>query len=254
MQINELWQFPVKGLGGSMAEQISLTAGGYFPNDRRFAISTGTEKPATAAPGTWFKKAYFLQLMTHDALADYHAAFDESGPSARLSISHRDGGGFSIDPDSPADCARLEAFFAAAFAGQLAGTPRLMQMRDQAYSDQSTPLISIAGTASLDAFAAATDTKADNRRFRINIILADIDAFGESALIGKRIGCGDVIIDITAPVGRCIAINLDPETSIRGPDHLAFMRRHFGHSSLGVFGTVVRGGVIGLKDRFRLIP
>ena len=75
MQIHALWHYPVKGFGGSQLDKAALTAGGYFPNDRRFALSIGGDKTANASPGTWFPKAHFLQLMSHEAMADYHGRF-----------------------------------------------------------------------------------------------------------------------------------------------------------------------------------
>ncbi|MGB2251704.1 MAG: MOSC N-terminal beta barrel domain-containing protein, partial [Candidatus Puniceispirillaceae bacterium] len=39
MKIHELWHFPVKGFGGNQMLLAKLQQGGYFPNDRRFAIS-----------------------------------------------------------------------------------------------------------------------------------------------------------------------------------------------------------------------
>ena len=48
MQIHELWHFPVKGFGGNQMPLAKLQQGGYFPNDRQFAISIGSEKTATA--------------------------------------------------------------------------------------------------------------------------------------------------------------------------------------------------------------
>ena len=62
MQILELWQFPIKGFGGSQVDTAKLTSDGYFPHDRYFAVSNGGQKIATARSGTWFPKAHFLQL------------------------------------------------------------------------------------------------------------------------------------------------------------------------------------------------
>jgi len=253
MNIAELWQFPVKGLGGSKISTAKLTAGGYFPNDRRFALSTGTARVAEATPGEWLKKAYFLQLMTHDALADYTASFRDDARHPCLTITHRDGTQIALDPTTPAGCAQLEAFCATAFADALSGTPRLMAMQDQAYSDQPTALISLASTASLGAFAMASNTPASNRRFRINIIMTGDVPFAEQSLIGKRLQCGTAVIDVKAPVGRCAAINVNPETSRRDSDHLAMMRQTFGHSILGIFAEVVTGGKITVGDQIKVI-
>jgi len=249
MQIHQLWQYPVKGFGGNQMPLAKLQQGRYFPNDRQFAISIGDEKTATASDGTWFRKAHFLQLMSHDLLAEYSCRYDDAA-NPKLELLHHGVTCLSIDPAEPADCQRFEDFFFTLLGSKLRGKPRLMTMKHQAYSDQSTALISIASKASLDAFAQATNTKPDSRRFRINIIIDGDTPFAEEGLIGKTLRCGDALLLVKEPVGRCAAINVDPATAKRSPeDYVRFMKAHFGHSNLGIFAEVINGGIIRLGDR-----
>ena len=251
MQIHELWQYPVKGIGGNQMPLAKLQQGNYFPNDRQFAISIGDEKTAAASNGTWFRKAHFLQLMSHDLLAEYSCRYDDAA-NPKLELLHHGVTCLSIDPAEPADCQRFEDFFFTLLGSKLRGKPRLMTMKHQAYSDQSTALISIASKASLDAFAQATNTKPDSRRFRINIIIDGDTPFAEEGLIGKTLRCGDALLLVKEPVGRCAAINVDPATAKRSPeDYLRFMKAHFGHSNLGIFAEVINGGIIRLGDSFQ---
>ena len=251
MQIHQLWQYPVKGFGGNQMPLAKLQQGSYFPNDRQFAISIGDEKTATASDGTWFRKAHFLQLMSHDLLAEYSCRYDDAA-NPKLELLHHGVTCLSIDPAEPADCQRFEDFFFTLLGSKLCGKPRLMTMKHQAYSDQSTALISIANNASLDAFAEATNTKSDSRRFRINIIIDGDMPFAEEALIGTTLRCGDALLLVKEPVGRCAAINVDPATAKRSPeDYVRFMKAHFGHSNLGIFAEVINGGIIRLGDRFQ---
>ena len=251
MQIHQLWQYPVKGFGGNQIPLAKLQQGSYFPNDRQFAISIGDEKTATASDGTWFLKAHFLQLMSHDLLAEYSCRYDDAA-NPKLELLHHGTLCLSIDPAEPADCQRFEDFFFTLLGSKLRGKPRLMTMKHQAYSDQSTALISIASKASLDAFAQATNTKPDSRRFRINIIIDGDTPFAEEGLIGKTLRCGDALLLVKEPVGRCAAINVDPATAKRNPDdYVRFMKAHVGHSNLGIFAEVINGGIIRLGDRFQ---
>jgi hypothetical protein len=127
-----------------------------------------------------------------------------------------------------------------------------MRRKNQAYSDQSTPLISIASNASLTTFANATGTMPDSRRFRINIIIQADKALAESDMIGQTCYCGDALLMIQKPVGRCAAINVDPETAQRSDqDYVRFMKAEFGHSDLGVFAKVINGGKIKIGDVLR---
>ena len=251
MKIHELWHFPVKGFGGNQMLLAKLQQGGYFPNDRRFAISIGSKKTAAASEGTWFRKAHFLQLMSHELLAEYSCRYGDA-TNYRLELLHQGAICLSIDPTQPTDCQRFEDFFFTLLGNKLRGKPRLMTMKNQAYSDQSTALISIASNASLDAFAEATNTKSDSRRFRINIIIDGDTPFAEAALIGTTLRCGDALLLVKETVGRCAAINVDPATAKRNPvDYVRFMKARFGHSNLGIFAEVINGGIIRVGDRLQ---
>jgi len=184
-------------------------------------------------------------------LAEYSCRYDDAA-NPRLELLHHGTLCLSIDPAEPADCQRFENLFFTLLGSKLRGKPRLMTMKHQAYSDQSTALISIASNASLDAFAKATNTKPDSRRFRFNIIIDGDTPFAEEGLIGKTLRCGDALLLVKEPVGRCAAINVDPATAKRNPeDYVRFMKAHFGHSNLGIFAKVINGGIIRVGDRFQ---
>ena len=56
------------------------------------------------------------------------------------------------------------------------------------------------------------------------------------------------------PVGRCAAIDVDPETAERGPHYLPIMEKAFGHTDLGIFARVTQGGTISLGDELSILP
>ena len=254
MQILELWRFPIKGFGGSQIATAQLATGGYFPYDRHFAISIGGQKIATARSGEWFPKAHFLQLMSHKDLAEYSCQYLTDGAKPVLELLHQGRLCISIHPDSFDGRRQFEDFIFNNFASHLRGQPRLMQMKDQAYSDQSTAFISIASNASLNIFADATGTAYSNRRFRINMIIDADRAFAEADMIGQTFQCGKALMMIQKPVGRCAAINVDPKTALRSDkDYVRLMREKFGHSNLGVFAKIIKGGEVKVGDELRLI-
>ena len=63
----------------------------------------------------------------------------------------------------------------------------------------------------------------------------------------------DDIIEIVDDVKRCKAINVDPASATRQPDHLITMRQTFGHSYLGVFGRVIASGAVQCGDSVGII-
>ena len=76
----------------------------------------------------------------------------------------------------------------------------------------------------------------------------------ENTPIGSfKLHIGNAVIEIIDHVGRCAAINVDPATATRESDYLAIMRHSFGHSHLGVFGRVIKKGVICTGDSVSVI-
>jgi uncharacterized protein YcbX len=200
----------------------------------------------------WFKKTHFLQLMSHEALAKYSCLYRADGAQQLLELFHHDKSCLSINPNHDYGRRQFENFIASNFGNYLHGQPRLLQKKNQAYSDQSTALISIASSASLAAFAHATGTMPDSRRFRMNIIIHANKAFSEADMIGQTYHCGDALLMIQKAVGRCAAINVDPGTAQRNDrDYVRFMRAEFGHSNLGVFAKVINSGKVKVGDVLR---
>ena len=71
-------------------------------------------------------------------------------------------------------------------------------------------------------------------------------------MIGTTLCCGDALLLVKEPVGRCAAINVDPATAKRHPeDYVRFMKARFGHSNLGIFAEVINGGIIRVGDRLQ---
>ena len=130
----------------------------------------------------------------------------------------------------------------------------MVRLNDGAFTDTQEPLISLAGSASLTSFSDLTLTKPDSRRFRLNIIFETSTPFEEAALINKSLAVGDVRLDVIDLVGRCAAIDVDPETGERGPNYLKIMEEAFGHTALGIFARVTRGGTISLGDELAVLP
>ena len=245
MIIDTLWQFPVKGLGGVRLNRADLVAGRHFPGDRQFAITTGHPRFADMADGSWQKKTAFLQLMSHERLAALDCHF-----AGTILTLHQDGVEcLRVDMDSDEGATALSGFFADLLGEDLAGSPRLMRIEDGAYTDTRAPWISLGGTASVAKVASAMGHRPDARRYRLNIMLETGTPFEEADLIGHRIALGDAVLKVLEPVGRCAAIDVDPDNGLRGPHLLPRMEAAFGHTDLGVFAEIIEGGTVTPGDR-----
>ena len=86
MTVESLWHFPVKGLEGACRDSVTLQAGRHFPDDRIFAVGNGHARHEQSPPGIWHKKAFFLQQMQFEQLAELTCAFDGTKPSRFLRI------------------------------------------------------------------------------------------------------------------------------------------------------------------------
>ena len=249
MQIDSIWEYPVKGLGGNSISRTTLSIDQTLPGDRRYALSASSLKAAQADDGIWLQKAHFLQLMQTESLAALRCQLDGD----IVTIHETDSNRFVGNLTNPRDRAKCQKFIANFLRMPDSAMIRIHQIKNGAFTDQQEPLISIGGSASLAAFAAATGTKPDPRRFRLNLTVATTTAFSENQWVGAELKMGEAIIKIVDDVERCAAINVDPASAKRQPDHLVTMRQTFGHSYLGVFGRVIASGAAQCGDGVSLI-
>ena len=253
MFIESLWRYPVKGMSGEQIDATLLTPGQPIAGDRRYAISIGGDKVASSPAGTWFKKAHFLQLMSHGALAALSCVVKDD----HLHIAKGNTQLLQADLGDEDGVAAVEAFFSSYIdehmPGHLHGMPKVVRLDTQAFTDTDAPWITLGGSASIEAYATATNTYPDARRFRLNMMVKTDDAFSETSLIGKDIMIGAAQLRIVAPVGRCAAIDVDPATAKRGKDTLPIMREKFGHTDLGVFAEIISPGTIRTDDSITVL-
>jgi len=59
VQVESLWQYPIKGVGGNSISHTTLSVNQTLPNDRRYALSAGSSKAAQADDGVWLQKPTF---------------------------------------------------------------------------------------------------------------------------------------------------------------------------------------------------
>lgn len=240
MRVCSLWRFPIKGLGGRAISQVWLTVDETLPGDRRYALSVSSVKAAQTGDNVWLQKGHFLQLMKNSELALLNCQLEEH----KIVIESNGMPTFYGDLGNVNDRLKCQSYISSFLKIDKKTKLRIHHMENGAYTDQARPLVSIGGSASLEAFAAATKTMVDARRFRLNIILKTDEAFVENRWHGSRLKVGETIIEIVDDVGRCSAINVNPTTAVRESDHVATMRQVFGHSYLGIFGRVIKGGAL----------
>ncbi len=93
----------------------------------------------------------------------------------------------------------------------------------------------------------------DVRRLRPNIVIAGVEAMGETEWPGRELHIGEVIIGIDSRRGRCPMTTVDPDTLDVDREVLKDIIRRF-DGKLALNAEVLRGGTIRVGDVATLIP
>ena len=238
-RLAEIWQYPFKGFPGQRFNNVKVIAGQLLPADRRFAVSNGQPVSHEKLDEGWLSKRHFIQLLSEPRLAELTLTYDEIND--RIQLTDRTGAAISTAASEAEQVMdRLHALLPDRF--QL--TPRLCRLSNGGYTDTQAPWISLGGTASLADFSKVTQTSVDNRRFRLKLIIETQTPFEEFEWAGKNICIGDVELEIIEPVGRCAAINVDPDTADSSLNHLRTMLQIYGHTNFGMFARIVKKGTL----------
>jgi uncharacterized protein len=250
--IASLYRYPVKGLSPERLMSAALEADGHFPGDRMFAIENGPSgfDPAAAEH---LPKMKFLMLMKQERLARLRTSFDDA--SGVLTIRQ---GGHVVAAGNVRTLegrAALEAFFATAMADELRGAPKVLTAPPgYRFMDSKGGFMSIIDLASVAAIANAAGRESiDPLRFRANVHVEGLGAWGEFALLGRRVQLGEAELEITKRIDRCAATDVDPTAGIRDMRMVSLLQQSFGHHDCGVYARVIRSGVIAPDDALTVL-
>jgi uncharacterized protein len=249
-QISSLYRYPVKGLSPESLAEVRLGEGEHFPGDRQFALENG---PSGFDPqaAEHLAKIKFLMLMRNGRLARLKTCYDDA--TGVLTI--RQGGGVLAAGDlaTPEGRAVIEACLAAWCSQELRGPVKLLRAPPgYRFMDSRAGYLSIIDRASVQAIGAAMGREQLNPlRFRANVYVDGLGAWGEFNLIGNRVRLGEAELDITKRIDRCGATDVDPETGQRDTQMVELLERSFGHHDCGVYARVVKSGRVACGDTLK---
>lgn len=252
MRIAALYRHPVKGLSPEPLDEAQLEPGGYVPDDRCLALENGPSgfNPAAAEH---LPKMRFLMLMKQERLARLETRFD----SARRVLTIRQGGMVVAEGvvDDPAGRTAIERFFETYCAEERRGPIRLLVAPPgHRFMDSRSGFISILNRATIEAMARDLGRESlDPRRFRGNILLEGVPAFAEAAWPGRRLKIGSVELEITKPIDRCAATDVDPNHGRRDLRMVEALERLYNHHDCGVYARVHAGGTLRVGDAASLV-
>lgn len=243
--VASLYRYPVKGLTPERLDQVALAPGQPLPLDRRYAIENGPSGFDPAAP-QYFPKIKFLMLMRNERLAALRSHYDEA--SHTLTI-HRDGAEIARgDLETSEGRAAIEQSFAANFADELRGPPKILFSAGHSFSDVAKKVVSIINLASVAAVEGVVGQTVDPLRFRGNLYVAGWPAWREFDLMDQVLAIGDARLKVVKRIVRCAATNVDPDTAARDLNIPATLMQTWDHADLGVYAEVVAGGTIAEGD------
>jgi len=245
-----LFRHPIKAHGRQGLKHVALEPGKIFPFDRRWAVAHDASGIA-AGPHDWVHCLNFSRGAKAASLMAMTADFDQA--TNRLTLSHPDLPTISIDPDNATDAARFIAWVQPIMPENRAKSHALVRANGYGMTDQKFPYISINSTASLANLSQKAGRDMSMHRFRGNIWLDGGQPWEEFNWIGKTIRIGGVVLKVEAPITRCVATGVDPETGKTNVETLELLQTHWGHKDFGVFAAVIEAGDINLNDTAKVL-
>lgn len=243
--VASLYRYPVKGLSPEPLQRVTLDVGQTLPADRRYAIENGPSGFDPAAPA-WLHKSFYLMLMRNERLAGLQTHYEDA---SHLLTIRRDGRlAVHGNLETAKGRAAIEAFFAANFAQELKGPPKILSGGGHSFSDVAKKVVSIINLGSLKAIETMLGQPVHPLRFRANLYVSGWPAWSESELLGQTLAIGDARLKIVKRITRCAAVNVDPETAARDLDIPPALMRRFGHNECGIYAEVIAGGAIAVGD------
>jgi uncharacterized protein YcbX len=244
-QITSLYRYPVKGLSAEPLRRVALGTGQTLPADRRYAIENGPSGFDPSAPA-WMPKSYFLMLMRNERLAGLQTHFEDDANI--LTIRENGKVAAQGNLETAEGRAAIETFFAANFARELKGPPKIVSAVDHSFSDVARKVVSIINLGSVAALEGIVGRPVHPLRFRANLYVSGWPAWHEFDLLGQTLAIGEARLKIVKRIVRCAAVNVDPESAARDLDIPHTLMRRFGHADCGVYAEVIAGGSIAPGD------
>jgi uncharacterized protein YcbX len=251
--ITQLYRYPVKGLSAEPLDRVALAVGRCLPHDRRFAIALANFDPAQPK---WLVKTNFIMLMRDESLARLSTRFDPQSELLTIAV-----GGIVLvearlsDPHGRRDVAR----FFEDFLGEAVIRPlRVVEAPDHAFADErpkpnasTGQYVSLINLATLHDVESKLGTAIDPIRFRANVYFKGLPAWEEQKWVEPEhvLTIGAARLRAVAPITRCAATEVNPETAIRDIAIVAELMRHYGHNIMGVYAELVSPGQIGVGDQ-----
>lgn len=256
MNVKQLFIYPIKGLTPQACERVILQVGHGIPGDRGFALMYVENGKAPASETPWRPKGNFAMQNDWPGLAALNCQYHQ--PTGILTVQHQGTTLLEADLHHSFGRDQISTFFtgylAALHPTETARHPEKAPLQlvgngaQTRYPDREPVHISLLSQGTLDALAEAVGEAVDVCRFRPNVLLDGVPAWEEFNWVGKELQLGDCRIAVTARIGRCVNIDVNPQTGRRDLPLLSTLQAKFGHAQTGILAKVLVGGSVACGD------
>ena len=244
--VRTLYHYPVKGLSAQMIDHVTLAVGQGFPLDRAFGLARPDSgfDPSNPKP---LPKTKFVVLARDAGLAMLKTHYDALADTLRVS---GDGQDRTFDLGTKEGRDAVSAAISDHLGYADAERPTLYSAEPHKFTDVSVVspammnAVSLINLESVADFSVSIDASVDAARFRGNILFDGIPPQAELDWIDREVTVGEVRLKIVQRTKRCPATEVNLETGRRDLDVPRLLRHAYGHSDMGVYAQVVRGGTI----------
>jgi uncharacterized protein len=255
--VKQLFIHPFKGLSPQKCDRVELISGHGIPGDRAFALMFDDEsKDLELTTVPWMQKQNFAMQNDWAGLAALNCSYDPE--TEMLTVKRKDEELLVADTHSLTGRDRIGSFFTGYLAGiypsQTARHPNRKPIKvvgdfgTTRYPDRKAVHISLVSQATLDNLSELAGRSIDVRRFRPNIVLDGVPAWGEFDWVGKELQLGTARIVVTDRIGRCLNIEVNPETGERDTALLPLLKKNFQHTQTGVLARVITSGSVAVDE------
>ena len=260
-QVASLYRHPVKGFTPESVDEAVLIADGFFPFDRLYALEVGPCGFDPATPKT-ISKMKFAVLARFPSVARLNTRYNEvshrfeihQGADSIVSFNLKDEGG----------AAELAHFVEAILAQHEDYDPvvqplNLLQSPESAqpfrFTDSGKGFVSFLNLNSLRDLSGRVGMDLDPLRLRANMWVEGWEPFADHDWVGRTLRLGDdgPEFEVLKPIVRCIATHVNPQTAERDIDLCTALWENYGHRDCGIYGRVIKGGVVRPGDALHLV-
>ncbi len=257
ISVNQLFIHPVKGLSPQKCDRLHLEIGHGVPGDRAFALmykQDGIDTDSTQVP--WMKKQNFAMQNDWHGLAALDCTYNAE--TGTLTIKRKDVELLVADTNTVKGRDLISAFFTGYLAGiypsqaakhsQRAPLQFVGEFDKTRYPDREAVHISLVSEETIKHLSELAGQSIDVRRFRPNILLEGVPAWGEFDWVGQEIQLGTARVAVTARINRCLNIDVNPETGERDINLLSLLQKNFQHTQTGILAQVIKTGSVAVGD------